>query len=808
LGINNSATIPVKKISIQIKIGFLMILAVILLSATGYLSYRNLSSIVASIQVDLKPDIRLSSIRDISMDLEKAQNSIRIYSNTHDTVDLRPYYTIISNIDDKVARLHSECVGDSVLLQQTDTISKLIEKNIVIWNQLLYLHNSYMVVENLKHLSVRLDSSSVEDSKTEKSILKRVFSRGNKNRLNEKEILSDLKQIEQQDSITKVKLTIRESRLAVTSSEIKEQFYDLITKLENEISQLVKAKALAADDLAEKTYIWLMMFSISGTLLAILVMFIIIRYVRKTHLYQIALESSKDEVEKLARTKELFMANMSHEIRTPVTAISGFTEQLLHEPLEENTIRSLKIIKSSSDHLANIINDILDFSKLQNGRVSLEKVHFSIEQILEDVYALFERQALRNNTKLSYSISQDTPHILLGDPYRLKQILINLVSNSVKFTKNGEVQFGINCNKKQSGEIDLVIKVIDTGIGIEESKINFIFEDFTQEEMSTTRKYGGTGLGLSIVKKLIELHNGTIECISRKNQGTTITCNIPYLTGDEKQVRKEVEPPLYIPEEIRNMKILIVDDEEYNRLLFKTILERWKVNYHEATNGMEALEILKTDRFDLLFMDARMPGIDGLKATQFIRNEMKIPESEMPVICISAATVNEDWQKYRKAGMNAFLPKPFTEEMLLTTILSVSKEYSPVTETVQLTEEITSAAGEEKINLQNLYHISGGDEKFVKQMLFSFIDSTKKGLNDIKTDVDSGRLDSVGALAHKMLPPCRHIGASDLCLLLKKIEENVQKKVELETLEKLAGDSLLEFEAVSKLIKEHIEKIG
>jgi HPt (histidine-containing phosphotransfer) domain-containing protein len=207
-------------------------------------------------------------------------------------------------------------------------------------------------------------------------------------------------------------------------------------------------------------------------------------------------------------------------------------------------------------------------------------------------------------------------------------------------------------------------------------------------------------------------------------------------------------------------------------------------------------------------MDARMPGIDGLKATQFIRNEMKIPESEMPVICISAATVNEDWQKYRKAGMNAFLPKPFTEEMLLTTILSVSKEYSPVTETVQLTEEITSAAGEEKINLQNLYHISGGDEKFVKQMLFSFIDSTKKGLNDIKTDVDSGRLDSVGALAHKMLPPCRHIGASDLCLLLKKIEENVQKKVELETLEKLAGDSLLEFEAVSKLIKEHIEKIG
>ncbi|MGD0755337.1 MAG: ATP-binding protein [Bacteroidales bacterium] len=797
-----------KKISIQIKIGFLMILAVVLLSATGYLSYRNLSSIVASIQVNLKPDLRLSDIRNISMDLEKAQNSIRIYTNTHDTLDLRPYYTIISNIDEKISNLRSECINDSLLIQQTDTISKLIEKNIDIWNQLLYLHHNYTVVENLKHLSVRLDSNSVEDSKTEKSILKRVFSRANKNRLNEKEILSDLKEIEQQDSITKVKLTVRESKLAVTSSEIKEQFYDLINKIENEIYGLVKTKALAADQLAAKTYIWLAMFSVSGTLLAILVMFIIVRYVRKTHAYQIALQNSKDEVEKLARTKELFMANMSHEIRTPVTAISGFTEQLLHEPLDESTTRSLKIIKSSSDHLANIINDILDFSKLQNGRLTLEKVHFIIVQIIEDVYALFEKQALRNNTRLSYSISSDTPHVLLGDPYRLKQILINLVSNSVKFTKNGVVDFSVNCTKREEEGIELVIEVTDTGIGIDENKINFIFEDFTQEEMSTTRKYGGTGLGLSIVKKLIELHNGTIECVSRKNQGTRIGCHIPYLTGDEKQVRKEVEPPLYIPEEIRNMKILIVDDEEYNRLLFKTILERWKVRYHEAVNGMEALEILKTDRYDMLFMDERMPGIDGLKATQFIREEMKITKSEMPVICISAAIINEDWKKYQKAGMNAFLPKPFTEEMLLTTILSVIKDYTPVSEADPSSEENIDAAGPGKINLQNLYHISGGDEKFVKQMLFSFIDSTKKGLDEMQEIVKSGRIDSVADLAHKMSSPCRHIGALDLCNLLRKIEENIQKKVEPNNLETLAGESLLEFEAVSGLIKEHIAKIS
>jgi len=798
----------VKKISVQIKIGLLMILAVVLLSATGYLSYRNLSSIVTSIQLDLKPDLRILSIREISMDLEKAQNSIRIYTSTHNTLDLKLYYAIISNIDDKVSRLRSECLTDSLVLQQTDTISKLIEKNIVIWNQILYLYNNHTVVEDLKQLSDRLDSSSLEASKTEKNILKRVFSSTNKNRLNEKEIISNLKEIEQQDSITKERLMMRESTLAVTSSEIKEQFYDLITKIENEISGIINAKALAANKLAARTYIWLAMFSVSGTLLAILVMLIIVRYVRKTHVYQIALQTSKDEAEKLARTKELFMANMSHEIRTPVTAISGFTEQLLHEPLDENTNRTLKIIKSSSDHLAKIINDILDFAKLQNGRLSLEKVHFTIAQILEDVFALFERNALRNNTSLTYSISPETPDVLLGDPYRLKQIMINLVSNSVKFTKNGMVNLSVDCIKKESSEIELVIEVTDTGIGIEESKIDFIFEDFTQEEMSTTRKYGGTGLGLSIVKKLIELQSGTIVCVSRKNHGTTITCNIPYQTGDEKLVRKEVNPPLYIPEEIRNLKILIVDDEEYNRLLFKTILDRWKVSNHEVANGMEALEILKSDRFDLLFMDARMPGIDGLKATRFIRDEMNITESEMPVICISAASVKEDWQKYRQAGMNAVLPKPFTEETLLTTILSVIKDYEPVTNVEPISEEKIKSTSPDKINLDNLYHISGGDEKFVKQMLVSFIDSTKKGLDEMQEAVKSGRVDSVADLAHKMLPPCKHIGASDLCNLLRKIEENIKKKVEPQALEKLLEETILEFEVVSGLIKDQITKIS
>ena len=495
-----------KKNPVQIKIGLLMILAVSILSATGYLSYRNISSIVSSIHVDVSPDLRVLSIREISMDLDKAENSIRLYTITDDSLDLRPYFKVIWNINEKTLKLRNDFANDSLLLKQTDTIGRLIRQNILIWDELLNLANSNKMSRDIKHLSDSLNKASANALKPEKGIFNKPLNRKYKSPINEVELISNLNKIEQQDRITKEKMMIRETQLAITSNQIKQKFYDLMSKMENEVSENLNEKAYEANLMAEKTYRWITLFSLSGTLLAIIVMFIIMRYARKSHDYQVALENSKDEAEKLARTKEMFMANMSHEIRTPVTAISGFTEQLMHEKLDDHASGILRIIKSSSDHLANIINDILDFSKLQTDKLVLEKVHFNIGRILEDVFTLFEKQALKNNTILSYSLSPDAPAVLLGDPYRLKQIIINLVSNAVKFTLDGKVHFSVKDIKKNEEETELILEVIDTGIGIEENKLDFIFEDFTQAEMSTTRQFGGTGLGLSIVKKLVELH--------------------------------------------------------------------------------------------------------------------------------------------------------------------------------------------------------------------------------------------------------------------------------------------------------------
>lgn len=795
-----------KKNSIQLKIGFLMILAVIMLTVTCYLLYRNLSSIVSSIRIDETPELRLLTIREISTDIEKAGNSVRIYTITKNPKDIKPYYSFISNIDVKVNRLRSVCNNDSILLAQTDTISNLIEENILIWNELLVLSRDNNVIGNLRQLSVQLDSASATPKK--QGILKRVFSLRTDTNHFEKEIAADLVDIVEQNQAKRDELAVRELQLARNSSEISAKFYDLITKMENVINENIKAKAAAAGEIADKTYRWLIMLAISGGLLAVLIIFIIIRYSRNAHTYQIALENSKNETENLARTKEMFMANMSHEIRTPVTAISGFTDQLLHESTDNNAVSSLKIIKSSSDHLLKIIDDILDFSKLQSNKLVLEKVHFSIALILADLFSMFEKLAKQNNTNLSYNLSPDTPPVLLGDPYRLKQILINLISNSIKFTKNGSVHYAVSINRRSAEAVELIVEVSDTGIGIDESRINAVFEDFTQAEMSTTRKYGGTGLGLSIVRKLVELQKGTLDLTSKKNKGTTIVCHIPFLKGDEKQIKKEISRPVTIPDEIAGMKVLVVDDEEYNRLLFKKIFERWNVECKLAENGMEALELLKGEKYDLLFMDMLMPGIDGLKTTKFIREEMKISELEMPVILISAAPPKEEWGIFTNAGVSSFVLKPFTEELLLSAIVSVTCDQTEPASNKPETAESENKTDAVKIDLHNLYHISGGDEHFIKQMLESFIQTTEKGLHEMEEAAKYKKWESVADLSHKIQPPCRHIGAMDLCSLLNKIEKTIRNNEGNATIESDTRDALSEFASISRLINVQIAKMS
>ncbi len=813
-----------------------MVLAVALLAATGYLAYKNLSSIVSSFNVDVDPGRKLLTIREISMDLQKAENSFRMYSVTGDEKDLQPYYSVISGIDEKVSRLREECSDSPLLLQQTDTITKLIEENIYIWNELLFLNQDNRVIEYLQQLPEKLNISPQGEQEPERGILKRVFSRSEKNRIDEQALLTDLDRIEKEDQAVREKMKQQEMQLAGTITRIREQFYDLTAKMEDEVSEILSANAYEADLLAGRTYRWLAAFLVSGVLLALLVVFTVTRYVNRSEAYRLALQRSRDEAENLAKTKEQFMANMSHEIRTPVTSITGFTEQLLHEPLDENSMGKLKIIRSSSLHLERIINDILDFSKLQEGKMVLEQIPFSIRRTAEEVYGMFLGQARKNNTVLSYSVDPATPPVLVGDPYRLKQVMINLVSNSVKFTSDGTVRFSVAGIENQPGKVTLAMEFTDTGIGIDEDRISSIFDDFTQEEMSTARRYGGTGLGLSIVRRLVDLQGGKIDIRSRKNEGTTVRCEIPFLAGDTEQLKEEAEPLAAVPAGFDKLRVLIVDDEDYNRMLFKTIFGRWGMQHSEAPDGRAALDILGRERFDLVIMDMRMPGLDGAETTERIRNDLRINESVMPVICVSAGFSVSDIERYRKSGMNAFLLKPFSEKSLAEAIMGVTsvggKTVSDGSVDVayehessspgELPSETYATAGQMSgpvaasepaaksssgmIDLASLRHIAGGDEKFVKEMLAAFIADAEKGIGEMAELLKTGDIESIAEISHKLIPKFRHLGAVEMASILTGIEAAGREGAEISKIEQLLLRLQEDFPDIRREIEDHLSE--
>jgi signal transduction histidine kinase/DNA-binding response OmpR family regulator len=777
-----------KKLTLPVKIGSLMTLFIVLIAATGYLSFRSLSSIVASIQIKSQPDLRLLTIRGISVDLEKAENSVRLFIHTRRQQDIAPYYNTIPAFDKKISILRNASRKDTLFLAQLDTISRLIEENILNWNEMLYLYHNDSLDDFIRKLTAKMAVGMLNDKEGEKSILKRVFGRKTETLMEQQEIILDLRKIEEQDSLQNTRLQVTESQLASTGAEIRARLFLLIAKMEEEVTASMQRNASTADQLARKTYYWLALFALLGTLLVILVVVIVSRFVRKTRDYQRALIRSKDETEKLARTKERFIANMSHEIRTPVNAIFGFSEQLLYENLDDKNRKIVGIIKSSADHLVKTVNDVLDFSRLQNAKIILDKTHFLVGALCEEVQLLFKDKAAGQNTRLFYILSPTLPLVLYGDPFRLKQILYNLVGNAVKFTVDGEVHFTIGCEALSVDQLNLVVKVTDNGIGIRADMQEIIFDDFIQAEADTARKYGGTGLGLSIVKKLVELHQGTISLESQQNKGTVVTCTIPYASGSWEKIELDMTGNL-VPGYFKNLALLIVDDEEYNRMLFRTILDRWGVHCEEAIDGRQAIEMLSVKRFDLVFMDVRMPDMDGLQATTHIRETLRKNPEDLPVIGISATQTTEELQAWKASGMTAFLSKPFTEKMLMEVISSVIMPESP------------------KVNLDNLYHLANHDITFIKQMLIRFIESTDQGLQEIQMALTSGRTEAVMELAHKIVAPCRHLGADMLYTHLKTLENQAQNHENIANLAGMYENAQSEFAVVKKELQDHLAKM-
>ena len=383
------------------------------------------------------------------------------------------------------------------------------------------------------------------------------------------------------------------------------------------------------------------------------------------------LKIAKSNAEVASRTKSMFLANMTHEIRTPLNGVIGLSKLLQKTPLNSDQHELLDIITTSGENLLQIINDILDFSKIESGQIQLENINFDLNNLLKNVYQLMKFKADENGIDFGYQISKDIPGMLIGDPLRISQILMNLVNNAIKFTQQGHVNISVELIERSRNSIRIIFRIKDSGIGISDEGKLLLFKEFSQSENSISRKYGGTGLGLAISKNLVNLMGGEIGVESEIARGSEFWFRIPLKEAKVSGIKpKEVMEP--VPE---SLKILLAEDNLINQKVARLTLKQFGFACDIANNGLEALELFKMNNYDLVLMDMQMPELDGLRATEMIRTFEKDQMISVPayIVALTANAMAEDKQRCLISGMNNFLSKPFTENELSQVLIDAGK---------------------------------------------------------------------------------------------------------------------------------------
>ncbi|MBC3538131.1 response regulator [Rufibacter sediminis] len=501
------------------------------------------------------------------------------------------------------------------------------------------------------------------------------------------------------------------------------------------------------------------------------------------------LKRAKDEALSMAQVKEQFLANMSHEIRTPMNGILGLTEVLAKTPLNDSQKEYLQGIHASANNLMVIINDLLDFSKIEAGKITFEVIPFDLKQAIKQLLDILEIKAKERQNTLKLLFDQDIPQMVEGDPFRLSQILNNLLGNALKFTEKGTVRLNVEVISQEENQLYLEFTVKDTGIGIPKDKLETIFEKFTQGSNDTTRKFGGTGLGLSIAKELIEAQGGHIAVESTLHVGSTFRFVLPF-----RKVAAKPEPSCQVTSSdphhqktLRNARVLLAEDNSVNQMLVKKVLQDHEVQVCVVNNGREALDKLTEEPFDLILMDMQMPEMDGYEAMYHIREKMPT-HRDIPIIALTAHATQGDFQKCLSAGATSYVSKPFKSDELVLEISALlqNKQTRPAAKPATVEPVVSPLPTEVEIDLTYLENFANGSAEFMRDILQLFIDQTPRLVKDLTTAVSQANWAETRTLAHKIKPSIALVGIQELEELNETIEQSALHHTNTEQLPALA----------------------
>ncbi|GAB3202881.1 signal transduction histidine kinase/DNA-binding response OmpR family regulator [Pontibacter aydingkolensis] len=550
-------------------------------------------------------------------------------------------------------------------------------------------------------------------------------------------------------------LQAEEMALLQQDKQIMDQIRGMMYELEKHEEAQEQLNSVRAREEAKKTSTILLLVGVIGLGGGIAFILVILRDITRSNNYKSSLIRAQKQSVQLARAKEAFVANMSHEMRTPLNVILGFTEQMQHTNLQKQQQEHVQAINSAGQHLLHIVNDVLDLSKIEAGKLSISSAPFSLQQLITELKQAFTLKAAAKGISFQSHVSEDMPDVLQGDALRIKQVLLNLIDNAIKFTHEGKVQVNIGLKSQRRNRITARITVSDTGIGISKDQLQHVFGEFNQADDSILRKYGGTGLGLSISKKLVEMQGGTMTVSSEAGKGTTFAIVLPLLASQQSIIVPA--QPILSTGSFDGYKALVIDDDAYSRTLAELILTRWGIKVYLANDGHEALELVKNKKFDVVLTDLQLPGVSGKTVSRAIRKYDK----QVPVLALSANILSNDPDFFKGSAITGHLLKPYTEvemHQLLASVLPLSPANTAPAQSINAAA-IAPEAESQLYSLEEISLFTGSDEQLLITVLEVLLNDQKQSLALLKAHASAEDWDKAGSVAHKMITGFKQLKA-------------------------------------------------
>ncbi|MFO8068255.1 MAG: ATP-binding protein [Bacteroidales bacterium] len=503
---------------------------------------------------------------------------------------------------------------------------------------------------------------------------------------------------------------------------------------------------------------------------------IILQNISENKIIENKLKVSKEVAEEANKAKSNFIAKMSHEIRTPLNAVIGFTEQLRKTKLNKKQITYLDIVNNSSQHLLSTINDILILSRIESGHSEVDEEPFSIVEVIKAVKDVFELSAREKNLDFQVNYDPAVKEILMGDPAKIRQVLINLIANAIKFTHQGGILVSCSLIKRTNNKLTIRFDVADSGIGITDDNLKRIFQPFHQVDNSLERSYFGSGLGLTISQDQVKSMGGEIKVKSSPAKGSTFSFMLTLKKSKKQLPKYDYDKPLLPDTKLEQVSILYTDDDLVSRMLGKVILNQYKAKCIFASSGEDAIKKYKPGRFDIILLDINMPGTSGVDVAKHIRKIEKGSKNftYTKIIAMTANVLKKHIKEYLKAGMDDFILKPFSESDLIKKIAFHSTGINSELSETKQGDKLQSA--KKDYNLDELLSITKGDKEYTLLMLDTFLENSNKMLDQMKKSYYKDDYLSIAEAAHRLLPSVEQLGFRDASKVLKKIDARYLRK--------------------------------